>query len=170
MQKKRWNKREGRADFSRSSDKELKKFEELLNVLTKRYKISAIELLQSIKKDIIPVCIFTKKTSPLETVCKYLRENLGYSNKNIASLLNRSEKTVWQAYAHSKKKFAKKFIIEFSENDFNASVLSNRKFSILESAVVYLKDKRNLKYHTIALLLKRDERTVWTCYSRAKKK
>lgn len=170
MQKKRLNKREERINFARLNDKELKKFEGLLDVLTKRYKISAVELLQSIKKDVIPVCIFTKKLSPLETVCKYLRENLDYSNKNIASLLNRNEKTVWQAYVHSKKKCVKRFVVEFSDYDFNVSILSNRKISILESVVVYLKDKKGLNYHTIALLLKRDDRTIWTCYSRAKKK
>ena len=34
----------------------------------------------------------------------------------------------------------------------------------------YLKDKLNLTYHEIAVLLNRDDRTIWTCYNIAKKK
>lgn len=50
------------------------------------------------------------------------------------------------------------------------SVISDRSLATLESVVEYLKEKKNLSYHEIAVLLKRDDRTVWTCYSRAKKK
>ena len=42
--------------------------------------------------------------------------------------------------------------------------------TILESVVVYLKERWLLNYHQIALLLKRDDRTIWTVYQRAKKK
>jgi len=51
-----------------------------------------------------------------------------------------------------------------------SSILSNRKISVLEAISVYLKDKKNLTYHEIALLLNRDDRTIWTCYNRAVKK
>jgi hypothetical protein len=42
--------------------------------------------------------------------------------------------------------------------------------SIFESLVGYMKDSLELSYHKIALLLNRDDRTIWTVYQRAKKK
>jgi hypothetical protein len=50
------------------------------------------------------------------------------------------------------------------------SVLSDRSVATLESVVEYMKDTLGLTYHQIAILLKRDDRTIWTCYNRAKKK
>ena len=50
------------------------------------------------------------------------------------------------------------------------SVLSDRSVSILESLVEYLKNSLGLSYHEIALMLNRDDRTIWTCYNRASKK
>jgi len=50
------------------------------------------------------------------------------------------------------------------------SVIADRSLATLESVVEYLKEVQNLSYHQIAELLQRDDRTVWTVYSRAKKK
>jgi predicted transcriptional regulator len=50
------------------------------------------------------------------------------------------------------------------------SVLTDRKLSILEVIVEYLHEKKSLSFHEIAVLTKRDDRTIWTCYNRAKKK
>ena len=50
------------------------------------------------------------------------------------------------------------------------SAFKNRKLGMLESCVVYLKDKCKLSYHEIAVLLNRDDRTIWTSYNKAKKK
>jgi hypothetical protein len=50
------------------------------------------------------------------------------------------------------------------------SVLSDRSVATLEAVVEYLKEVLGLSYHEIAVLLNRDDRTVWTCYQRAKKK
>lgn len=154
-------------DFS--SSKDLKEFEVLVNRLLKKHlKHELIRILG--KKEVIPLSIFNKKLSPLETVVKYLKEELDYDFKRISLLLNRSQKTVWQAYDFSKKKFKDRLTVEFSDYDIEISVLSDRKFSILESIVMFLKDKKNLTFHKIALLLDRDDRTIWTVYSRAKKK
>ena len=57
-----------------------------------------------------------------------------------------------------------------SRISFPSSALKNRDISILEAVVVYLKDKKGFTYHEIALLLNRDDRTIWTCYNRALKK
>ncbi len=50
------------------------------------------------------------------------------------------------------------------------SLLRDRSVSILESIVKYLKEKKKLTYHEIAVLLNRDDRTIWTVYNRARKK
>lgn len=49
-------------------------------------------------------------------------------------------------------------------------VLQDRNLGLLQSVTVYLKDKRNLTFHDIAKLLKRDDRTIWSTYNKAKKK
>ena len=49
-------------------------------------------------------------------------------------------------------------------------ILKNRNLSVLESIVVFLKDQKNLTYHEIAVLLNRDDRTIWTVYNRTIKK
>ena len=50
------------------------------------------------------------------------------------------------------------------------SVLLDRKVSVLEVIVEFLKEKLHLSYHKIAVLTNRNDRTIWTVYNRAKKK
>lgn len=49
-------------------------------------------------------------------------------------------------------------------------VLTDRALSVLEVMVEYLKEEEELSFHEIAKLTNRDDRTIWTVYSRAKKK
>ncbi|MBW2965246.1 hypothetical protein KY363_07350, partial [Candidatus Woesearchaeota archaeon] len=51
-----------------------------------------------------------------------------------------------------------------------SSIFIDRDLAPLESITEYLKEKHGLSFHEIALLLNRDDRTVWTCYNRASKK
>ena len=44
------------------------------------------------------------------------------------------------------------------------------KLSTLEAVVKYLKEKLNLKFRQISVLLARNERTIWATYQKAKKK
>lgn len=46
----------------------------------------------------------------------------------------------------------------------------DRNVAVLEALVEYLKDVHGLSYHEIAVLLNRDDRTIWTAYSRVIKK
>jgi hypothetical protein len=50
------------------------------------------------------------------------------------------------------------------------TVFRDRSVSVMESMVRYLKEDRGFSYHDIGKLLNRDERTVWTVYSRCQKK
>jgi hypothetical protein len=49
-------------------------------------------------------------------------------------------------------------------------IFRDRSVSILEGLVEYMKDEKGYTYHEIGRLLNRNERTIWTCYSRAKQK
>ncbi len=49
-------------------------------------------------------------------------------------------------------------------------IFQDRTLSVLEVIVEYLKEEKNMSFHEIALALKRDDRTIWTVYSRARKK
>jgi len=49
-------------------------------------------------------------------------------------------------------------------------ILKDRSVSVLEAIVEYLKSNENLSFHEIALLINRDDRTIWTVYDRVKKK
>lgn len=118
----------------------------------------------------IHLSLFKTNLAPLETVVKFLIENQSLSIKEISSLLKRSPKTIWQAYQDAKKKYSKKFIIAQEKYQIPISIFSNRKLSILESLVSYLKETQGLKFSQIASLTDKDQRTIWTSYSRARKK
>ena len=51
-----------------------------------------------------------------------------------------------------------------------SSIFRDRSLKVLEVLVAYLKDQKQLTFHEIAVLLNRDDRTIWTVYSRVKKK
>jgi hypothetical protein len=57
-----------------------------------------------------------------------------------------------------------------SSVDIPSHIFRDRSVKVLEAVVEFLKEKKNLTYHEIAVLLNRDDRTIWTVYSRAKKK
>ncbi len=170
MNRKEEVKKEKIRDFSSPKNifEKLKEHDISLKDLEKFYRIKQlIEKLEK-KEPEIPLSIFSKELSSLESIIKYLKENLDYTNKQIAKLTKRSEKTIWQAY-NSSKKFPK-FKIEYSKYYLPLSILSNRKFAVLESVVKYLREALKLNYSEISKLLHRDERTIWTVYSRVKKK
>ena len=119
----------------------------------------------------IPISVFNnKKLSALETICKYLKENINKSYHEIATLLNRNDRTIWTTYNNSKKKLAERFVIKESGISIPISIFKDRKLSVLESIAVYLKDELGLTLHKIATLLNRNDRTIWTVYNRGKKK
>ena len=129
-----------------------------------------IEGKQRSKEILIPVSIFEVKLSALEAICKYLKEELDLTYTKIALLLNRNSRTIWTTYKNAVKKRKEKLPVKESKFFIPISIFKNRKFSVLEALVSYLKDNFNLRYSEIAALLTRDERNIWTVYNRAKKK
>lgn len=149
-------------------DDEFIGLKELYSRLKLRY--NKLEILSILDKEIfIPLSIFNKKLSSLEVITKYLVENKKLSLKRISELLNRSNRNIWNSYNKSKKKFPKNLVIKESVL-LPVHILKNLKFTLLENIVLYLKDHQKLSYHEIAVILYRDDRTIWTVYNRAKKR
>jgi predicted DNA-binding protein (UPF0251 family) len=144
----------------------------LVGSLQERHSLNLIQLFElfSEKEVYIPATIFNDITSTLETVTKYLHENHGLGFGQIAKLLNRSEKTVWQAYSFARRKQPKRFDAKKTRYIIPVSAWRDRNLSNLEAVVLYLKDSYGLKLSEIAELLHRDQRTIWTVHSRARAK
>jgi len=122
-------------------------------------------------KVLLPVSIFNnKELGSLETIVKYLKENLNLKYHEIAQVLNRNDRTIWTTYNNAVKKKKEKLPVKESKFFIPVSIFKDRKFSVLEALVSYLKDNFNLRYSEIAVLLNRDERNIWTVYNRYKKK
>ena len=139
--------------------------EEIINLINKLLKTPVKEEVK------IPISVFKNEhLGCLETIVKYLRENLLLSFKQIASLTNRKKTSLAVSYRNAKKKLKDKFVEESSPYHLPVLILQDRKLSVLENIVSYLKDTFGLTYHKIAVLLNRDDRTIWTVYQRAIKK
>ena len=154
------------------SKKDTKLFEGFFEFL--RYKDDFLDYLKH-KKDIpgdsIPISVFkNKKLGPLETVVKYLREDYGYTYKKIGLLLNRKVGPIGVSYRKAFGKLSSRLDVSSTENSIPISIFKDSKITIFEAVVVYLKDVRRLKFGEIAGLLNRNYRTIWTVYSRARKK
>ena len=132
-------------------------------------KLLNIQVKEEVK---VPISVFNNEyLSSLENIVKYLRENLLLSFKQIASLTNRNEIALAVTYRNAKKKMEAKFVVtEISPYSIPVSILKDRNLSVLENVASYLKDTFGLTYHKIAVLLNRNDRTIWTVYQRAKKK
>ena len=140
--------------------------QEIIDLVNKLLKVPVEEEVK------VPISVFKNdKLGSLETIVKYLRENFLISFKQIASLTNRNEIALAVSYRNAKKKLEAKFVVEeISPYSIPVKILQDRNLSVLENIVSYLKDTFGLTYHKIALLLNRDDRTIWTVYQRAKKK
>ena len=140
--------------------------EDIIRLVSKFLKVPAKEEVK------VPISIFKNDyLASLENIVKYLRENLLLSFKQIAELTNRNEIALAVTYRNARKKLETKFVVtEISPYSIPVSILQDRSLSVLENIVAYLKDTFGLNYHSIAVLLNRDDRTIWTVYQRAKKK
>ena len=140
--------------------------EEIIELVNKFLKVPVKEEVK------VPISVFNNDyLSSLENIVKYLRENLLLTFKQIGSLTNRNQIALAVTYRNAKKKLEAKFVVtEISPYSIPVSILQDRNISVLENIVSYLKDTFGLTYHNIAVLLNRDDRTIWTVYQRAIKK
>ena len=141
-----------------------------LKSLSKPEKIEIISFLtEQLKENALPIFIFNSSLSALEAIVKYLKEEHKISYIEISRLLNRSNKTIWITYQRAKKKMPKNLAGK-SQILIPVEIFQNRKFSILESLVSYLKQEQGMSYKDIAKLINRNYRTVLTVYRRFRKK
>ncbi len=146
--------------------------------LKEKYKLGIEEILEIAKREKveektkeetqIPVSVFNQEISPAEALCKYLKENRGLKFSEIAKLINRDERGVWTNYRNAVKKM-KEEIKEEERLLVPLSIFSDRRLSVLESVVKHLKEE-GFRNSEIAKLLGKDQRNIYTLYSRAKKK
>jgi len=149
----------------------LERIKELVRILKLKYNITTRDILHIIdeKEILIPISIFTKKLRILETITKYLKEELDLNYHKIGLLLNRNERNIWHTYKNSNKKHPSSLKIPSSKYFIPISIFQN-KLGAQENIILYLKDELDLSYHTIATLLERNDRTIWTMYKKAKNK
>jgi len=141
-----------------------------LKSLSKPEKIEIISFLtEQLKENALPIFIFNSSLSALEAIVKYLKEEHKISYIEISRLLNRSNKTIWITYQRAKKKMPKKLAGK-SQILIPVEIFQNRRFSILESLVSYLKQEQGISHKDIAKLINRNYRTVLTVYRRFRKK
>jgi len=128
-----------------------------------------------VQENSVPVEVFrNNRLSALESIVKYLHEEKSYSFARIAAAAGRSSKTIWTTYSKAKKKMPERFssaeAYPLSHINIPISILKNRRFGVQESIVRYLREESRLSLHKIALMLNRDDRTIWTAYDRTRKK
>ena len=158
--------------FRRRKDKSYEKNKEAINSVIRikiGNKLNDREFMRLINYEesiLIPISIF-KDNSPLEALVKYLKENLNLSLSEIASLLNRDQRTIWITYDNASRKI--NGLEGLSKKLIPINVFSNRKLSILENTVYYLVNK-GISLNNIAKILNRNYKTIWTTYSRTKNK
>ena len=120
---------------------------------------------------ILPISIFDNEIlSSLELIVKYLHENLGLKFTAIAKLIGRNSISLATCYRITTQKHPSKLAVKPSFFTIPCSILKNRKLSVLENISYYLKNNYRLTYHDIAVLLRKNDRTIWTVYQRALKK
>ena len=134
-----------------------------------KYEINA-NLITNQSGIFLPINIFSNGASGLESISIYLKESIGLRFCKIAHLLNRDDRTIWGAYKSANEKSSLDLSFEESNIKIPLSIFEDRSLSVLEVIVEYLKEELNFRLCKIAVLLNKDPRTVWTVYSRAKKK
>ncbi len=122
----------------------------------------------------MPSSIFVDRDlAPLESLTAYLREEEGLSYHEIAVLVGRDDRTIWTCYSRAQKKRsspATATVAARPSADIPVAIFKDRSLAPLETLTNYLKESEGLSFHEIAVLLNRDDRTVWTCYDRSRKK
>ncbi|MBT3463435.1 hypothetical protein HN789_05325 [archaeon] len=114
----------------------------------------------------LPGSIFNKELGIFESIVKFLHENRNLSFKEISKLTYRSPNNCAVTYKKAKKKYFPKLNSDYIHKIPIGSFSKN--YTCFESVCLFFKESMN--YHEIAVILNRDDRTIWTTYNRAIKK
>ncbi len=130
-----------------------------------------MEMFNEIKSEqLIPLSIFSYKLKPAGAICKFLRENLSYSNKKVSILINRDERSTWSSYQRAKLKMKKKFVDKNEEYRLPVSIFQDRSYSLMESLLIYLSKYYGLSNKEMAKLLNKSSNSIAVVVKRAKEK
>ena len=158
--------------LSNEEKKILKTFLEFFINITDKYDLKDKEIkitLEDKEENYIPCSIFSIKLGIFEAIVKFFHENKSLSFKQISKVLDRTPNNIAVTYKKAKIKYPQ----PFTKLDFSVKVpfkIFSKKFTCFESICLYLKDKLDYSYHKIAVLLNRNDRTIWTVYNRARLK
>lgn len=154
-------------------DEAIKLFGSVVDFLRENYGVSLQELVeinqQTPKEISVPAGVFSFLLSPSEALCKYLKEKFEFNFHELGKLIGRDERSVWTSYRRAIKKMPSSFYIE-ERILIPVSIFKDRKLSILEHVVVYLKDNLKFTNYKTAKLLNKKPGAIYTAYKRAKKK
>ena len=164
--------------LAKELDKEIDAINTFVQTILEKNDISFSKLVEILRqkrgeKTIVkvPCCIFKERSlGILEALTKYMKEDLDLKYKEIASLLNRDNRVIWMTYSNARKKLKKRLAADKETIWIPVFIFTDKKFGLLESLTKYLKEDIEMTNHQIARALNRDNRTIWTSYSRAKKK
>lgn len=92
-----------------------------------------------------------------------------YKNRNLDIDMNRALSSIKKKYILTEEEV--KELIGKKEGDILLPIsIFNEKLGMLEAASLYLKDELRLSFKDTAKLLKRNYKTIWTSYNKAKEK
>ena len=152
------------------ADELIQSISKAFDTLCKQYGIEPEQVLSIVqsRKDGIPLSIFNDKLGALESIVKYMREDLCLPYSAIASLLGKNEGPIGVTYRRTAKKLPGK-LDTGSEMLLPFSVLENKRLSVLESISTHLAASGK-DWHEIAKIMHRHDKTIWTVLDRARKK
>ncbi len=151
---------------------------EVISSLTPDQKAVILELLakeqpkeRAATAQEVPVSIFsTKSISALEAISKYLKDEANIEFKKIGEILNRNEVTIRTSYKRAVKKSPERLDLSNYSLVIPIKLFRDRNNSVLEVIVAHLHDHYKVSFKEIARLLCRNYKTVWTVYSKSRKK
>jgi len=142
----------------------------IIDKLKEKYKLTEKELNELARTETkIPGTIFSKNLGALESLVKYMKENLNLSYHQIAVYLNRDDRTIWTAYNKASKKQKQAIKAKETSIFLPLEIFKNRNLTILENIIIYLKEL-GLKNKQIAELIERNQRNISTIYYRIRQK
>lgn len=144
---------------------------EIVGSLNEEQKLLLIKEILGMKKpEGIAISEFRCKLSGLEVIAKHLKEINHKSIKEISRILNRKKSTIYNTYRAACKKFSKPLDDSDSSIIIPVEIFAERRYSVLETIVGYMKDVRKIPFREIANSLGKSESTIRTVYWRMSKK
>jgi len=121
----------------------------------------------------VPISVLQRQPlTTYEALIVHLKDNAEFNYHNIAVLLGRDDRDVRKVYLRSMAKLGatSKVLGKYCRCKVPLSALRKKPLTTYEALVVHLKHVSQFNYHTIAVLLGRDERDIRKVYLKAKDK